>query len=147
VELPWMPGGFVGVDVFFVISGYLISSMIQHEVLRGTFSWKWFIARRVRRIIPALYIVVAATLVAGTFLYLPERLTNLSTTALYSVALLQNVYFYMEANYFAAPPDFNALIHLWSLGVEEQFYLVFPPLFGMLLFLRGKGVSRPCSSR
>ena len=136
VDLFGLTGGFVGVDVFFVISGYLISSIIQHEVWCGNFSWRRFIARRVRRIIPALYIVIAATLAAASLLYLPKEMDSISTTALYAVVLVQNVYFYLQANYFAAPPEFNALIHLWSLGVEEQFYLLFPPLFGALLLVR-----------
>ena len=130
------PGGFVGVDVFFVISGFLISSLILKELDDGTFSLITFWERRIRRILPALTVVVLTCLVAGWILYLPEDFEMLGKSVIAQATLLSNVFFYRQGlvggGYFAAASDTKTLLHTWSLAVEEQFYLLFPLL---LLFL------------
>ena len=125
-------GGYVGVDIFFVISGYLISSLILREIGDGTFSLITFWERRIRRILPALAVVVLATLAAGWFLFPPEDFESVGKSAVAQAVLLSNVFFYRKAGYFDAGSDTKPLLHTWSLAVEEQFYLLFP-LFLILL--------------
>ncbi|HRY47651.1 MAG TPA: acyltransferase family protein [Candidatus Paceibacterota bacterium] len=120
------PGGFVGVDIFFVISGFLISSLILKEIAKGSFTLINFWERRIRRILPAVVVVIFATLVAGWFLYLPDDFLALGKSALAQVALVSNVFFYRQAGYFEAGADTKPLLHTWSLAVEEQFYLLYP---------------------
>jgi peptidoglycan/LPS O-acetylase OafA/YrhL len=126
------PGGFVGVDVFFVISGFVISSLIFQELDAGTFSLVAFWERRIRRIIPALMLMVVTTLIAGWFLFLPEDYEKLCKSVVAQATLSSNFFFYQEwlhgKGYFAPPVDPKPLLHTWSLAVEEQFYLLFPLL-------------------
>jgi peptidoglycan/LPS O-acetylase OafA/YrhL len=119
-------GGYVGVDVFFVISGYLISRLLLEEIDSGRFSIVHFWERRVRRIMPAVAIVVLATLAAGWFLFLPLHFKQLGQSAAAQMMLVSNVYFWSKSGYFAQGADVKPLLHTWSLAVEEQFYLVFP---------------------
>jgi len=121
-------GGFVGVDVFFVISGYLITQLVLSALQAGTFSLTVFYGRRVRRIAPALLVVLAACLVAGWLLLLPAELQWLGSSIQWSVPFLANVYFAHIGAYFDPVAELAPLIHLWSLGVEEQFYLAWPVL-------------------
>lgn len=141
IERTWLPGGYVGVDIFFVISGFLITSIIWRELAHGTFSIGDFYLRRIRRIIPVMLVVVSATLVAGMLLLLPDALERLSLSAIYSVVSAANIYFWrhLDDGYFAEASDQEPLLHLWSLGVEEQFYLVWPVL---LLLLAASGGRR-----
>jgi peptidoglycan/LPS O-acetylase OafA/YrhL len=132
-KYPWIPGGFVGVDIFFVISGYLISSIIQKEISSQRFTFANFYLRRARRILPALFIVLLATLVAGYFFLLPEEYIALANTTLASLTFVPNIHFFFASSmYFGLDVATEPLIHTWSLGVEEQFYIVFPLL---LVFL------------
>ncbi|GGK13388.1 acyltransferase [Luteimonas terricola] len=130
INKTWLPGGYVGVDIFFVISGFLITSIIWRQLQDGTFSLADFYLRRIRRIIPVMLVVVAATLLAGAFLLLPDALGRLSLSSIFSVVSAANIYFwrYLDDDYFADASDQEPLLHLWSLGVEEQFYLVWPLL-------------------
>ena len=122
-----VPGGFVGVDVFFVISGYLITSLLLRDLGRGTFHLGEFYLRRARRILPASIAVTLAVLVAGYLRLLPGDLITLGSTAVAHAACAANVWFYRNAvNYFGGAAEEMPLLHLWSLGVEEQFYFVFP---------------------
>lgn len=125
-----VPGGFTGVDIFFVISGYLITRNIWGDIARGHFSLVDFYVRRVRRIAPAYLVVLAATLVAGAALLLPDDMVRLARSALWSTVSLSNVYFWkhLDTGYFAEAAGEEPLLHLWSLGVEEQFYFVWPAL-------------------
>ncbi|HTO07950.1 MAG TPA: acyltransferase family protein [Myxococcota bacterium] len=132
-RLPGFGGGFVGVDVFFVISGYLITQILLAEIERGAFSVLAFYERRVRRIFPALFAVLLAVLAAGCVLLLPDDLVALAKSTLATVLFAANFHFLAEAGYFAAPSWSKPLLHTWSLAVEEQFYIVFP---GLLLFAR-----------
>ena len=120
------PGGFVGVSVFFVVSGYLISSIILKELARGTFSLAEFYRRRVLRIFPALAIVLTGSLALGYFALLPDEFASLGKNALAAAAFVANLAFWREAGYFAPSSAFQPTLHLWSLGIEEQFYLVWP---------------------
>ena len=125
-------GGFVGVDVFFVISGYLISQIIFNEVRHESFSLARFYERRVRRILPALYVMLAVMMVVGCILLLPNALNALARGTLAAVASVSNFYFLATSDYFSALSARHLLLHTWSLGVEEQFYVFFPP-FVMLV--------------
>jgi peptidoglycan/LPS O-acetylase OafA/YrhL len=129
-----VPGGFVGVDVFFVISGFLITRLITADLDRGTFSVAGFYDRRIRRIWPASLAVTIAVLVVGWRLMLPTDYRLLSNDALANVALVANIRFLQAADYFAPSSDLRPLLHTWSLAVEEQFYLFFP--FVMMLAWR-----------
>ena len=122
-----IPGGFIGVDVFFVISGYLISSIIYKEIAKGTFSFVKFYFRRIRRLFPALLIVMTTVLFLGMKNYLPEMLGYLLKTLIASALFGANIHFYTLGNdYFRDDTSLNALLHFWSLGVEEQFYIFWP---------------------
>jgi peptidoglycan/LPS O-acetylase OafA/YrhL len=123
-----LPGGFIGVDVFFVISGFLISGHIFEGLDRGSFSILEFYRRRIKRIAPAMLTVVAVTLGLAWFFLLPEDTIQTAKSAVFAVASLANVYFwhYQDTSYFAADSRELPLLHLWSLGVEEQFYAIWP---------------------
>ncbi|WP_434606676.1 acyltransferase [Pseudomonas sp. D2-30] len=128
-----LPGGFVGVDIFFVISGFLITSQVFSEIQQNTFSMKRFYQRRINRIVPALTTVVVASVIAGIFVLSPVDLTRLNISALSSLLGVSNIYIWMKyGNYFAADASEAPLLHTWSLGIEEQFYLLWPLLMLML---------------
>lgn len=123
-------GGFVGVDVFFVISGYLIGSIILRSVERGQFSYLEFYERRIRRIVPALLVMIAAVVAAGYCVLFPAEYEDTSRSALAALASVANFYFWATTDYFGVG-DQQPLIHTWSLAVEEQFYLLLPPLLAV----------------
>jgi len=128
-------GGFLGVDVFFVISGYLISTILMAEVEGDRFSLVKFYERRARRILPALYVMMAAVTVAAALVLMPDDLTRFARSLVAVPLFGSNVLFWRESGYFAATNELKPLLHTWSLAVEEQFYLLFPLL---LLLLRGR---------
>ncbi|HSH93861.1 MAG TPA: acyltransferase, partial [Roseimicrobium sp.] len=115
-------GGFTGVDVFFVISGYLITGLILKGMEGGTFSLAEFWERRVRRIIPPLAVVVLASLIVGWFILMPAPLTLLARSAFVQALMCSNFHFWMESGYFDTASTTKPLLHTWSLAVEEQFY-------------------------
>ena len=121
-----VPGGFTGVDVFFVISGYLISSVVLDAIERGEFTFRGFFARRVRRLFPALTMVVSATLAIAWFVMLGVDYMRLGGHAAAAEVFAANIAFWRESGYFDVSADRKPLLHLWSLGVEEQFYLTWP---------------------
>jgi len=125
------PGGFAGVDVFFVISGFLISGIILDGLRDGSFSFADFYWRRVRRIFPALILVLATSLALGWLLLLPDEFMQLGKHVAAGAGFVSNIVFWREAGYFDSAAELKPLLHLWSLGVEEQYYLVWP----LLLFL------------
>ena len=126
-------GGFVGVDVFFVISGYLITGMIAGEIERREFSFLQFYNRRIRRIFPALYVVLLATLAVGIAVLLPSDLLYLAKGEAATILFASNVFYWKTTTYFGHEQTLNAVLHTWSLAVEEQFYIVFP-LFLILCY-------------
>jgi peptidoglycan/LPS O-acetylase OafA/YrhL len=128
------PGGFIGVDIFFVISGFLITGIILNGLNGGRFSFAEFYARRIKRIFPALAIVLIASLTAGWFVLTPAEFTKLSEHVVGGAGFLSNIVLWREAGYFDASAELKPLLHLWSLGIEEQFYLTWP----LLLFLASK---------
>lgn len=125
-----LPGGFVGVDIFFVISGYLISRNILSELERGRFSITEFYRRRIKRIAPPMLVVVAVTFVAAQVIMLPENAEATAESAVWALASFANVHYWLHSDngYFAAAASDTPLLHLWSLGVEEQFYFIWPVL-------------------
>ncbi len=123
-----LPGGFVGVDVFFVISGFLISGIILTSLRNGTFTFADFYARRIRRIFPALIVVLTASLIAGWFILFPVDFAKLAMHAAAGAGFVANIALWRESGYFDTASELKPLLHLWSLGVEEQYYLVWPVL-------------------
>jgi peptidoglycan/LPS O-acetylase OafA/YrhL len=121
-------GGFVGVDVFFVISGYLIASIIISEMKAGSFTYLGFYERRIRRILPALMTVVLFSIIAGLIFGLPNQVEQTAWSSVFSMLGVSNIYFWTQSGYFAPASEYQMLLHTWSLGVEEQFYLFLPPL-------------------
>jgi peptidoglycan/LPS O-acetylase OafA/YrhL len=121
-----LQGGFVGVDIFFVISGYLITQVILAGLGEGGFSLRVFYRRRVRRIVPALLVVLVVCGVFGWFALLPYEFARLGNSIAWSTSFLANVFFARTSDYFGPVAELSPLLHLWSLGVEEQFYLAWP---------------------
>jgi peptidoglycan/LPS O-acetylase OafA/YrhL len=131
---PWLVrGGFIGVDIFFVISGFLITRIILSEAKAGTFSSLAFYARRVRRIFPALIVVLATTYLIGWIILLPDGFALLGKSTAAGVAFVSNLFQLNQTGYFAPEAAENPLLHLWSLGIEEQFYIFWPLLLVLLL--------------
>lgn len=127
-----LTGGFVGVDIFFVISGYLISRIIFRSLLNGSFSFSQFYIHRVKRIFPALFLVLLASFVIGWFVLLPHEFAQLGKHIAAGAGFMQNFVLLMEDGYFDTASDLKPLLHLWSLAVEEQFYIIFPVFIWLL---------------
>lgn len=121
-----LPGGFVGVDVFFVISGFLITTIITRELDQDRFSFAEFYAKRIRRLFPALFATLLVCWIVGFFVLLPPEFQKLGAASVATVFYLSNIYFYTQSGYFDDALESDPLVHTWSLGVEEQFYLLFP---------------------
>ena len=131
-----LPGGFVGVDVFFVISGYLISGIILGALAEGRFSFAHFYARRMRRIFPALAVVLGAVLIGGWFVLYADDYQRLGRHVAAGAGFASNFILWRESSYFETAVELKPLLHLWSLGIEEQFYLVWPLLLVLASHLR-----------
>lgn len=132
----WLPGGFTGVDVFFVISGFLIATILSQSLEAGTFSLTVFYARRIRRIFPALLVVLLACLAIGWWVLLPDELAQLGKQTAGGAAFIANLLLWQESGYFDAAAETKPLLHLWSLGIEEQFYILWPCVFWLAWRLR-----------
>lgn len=121
-------GGFIGVDIFFVISGYLISTIIYKNLQRGNFSFTDFYSRRIRRIFPALLTVISATFIFGFFILSADEFSRLGKLVAAGIGFVANLVLWSESGYFDAATATKPLLHLWSLGIEEQFYIFWPLL-------------------
>lgn len=137
-----LTGGFVGVDIFFVISGYLISGILIKEIESGSFSFKSFYARRVKRILPALLVMIPALFIASCFIMMPDDLSTLGRHVIASMLSVQNFMLYSESGYFDSSSELKPLLHIWSLGVEEQFYFVWP--FILIFLCKKDRLLLPC---
>jgi peptidoglycan/LPS O-acetylase OafA/YrhL len=125
-----VPGGFVGVDIFFVLSGFLITSIILKDAASASgFSIVGFWERRIRRILPALFVLILATIAAGWFVLLPSDFADFGKSVFAQAFFAGNFYYWYSAGYFDTPALYKPLLHTWSLAVEEQYYLFFPILF------------------
>src|SRR6202045_304631 len=131
-----MPGGFIGVDIFFVISGFLITGIIARQLDQQRFSLVAFYNRRIRRIFPALIIVLFVTLVLGWLWMLPAAYAQLSADAFSSAAFFSNIALLLQSGYFDIESAKKPLLHLWSLGIEEQFYLFWPLILMLVARMR-----------
>ena len=129
-------GGYVGVDIFFVISGFLISSILLRDLAEGTFSFATFYARRIRRIFPALAVCLIAVLAYGFVPLLPSEFMQLGKHVFFGAAFLSNIAIWSETGYFGIAATLKPLLHLWSLGIEEQFYILWPAMLWVAFRLR-----------
>ena len=135
-----LSGGFIGVDVFFVISGYLITTIIVSDLNAGSFTYRKFFERRVRRILPALIFVSLACVPFAYFWMLPDELQNFGQSLFATGLSVNNVLLEATSGYWAMDADYKPLLHTWSLGVEEQYYVVVPILLAMLWRLSRRAV-------
>lgn len=136
--VPFFQGGFVGVDVFFVISGYLITGIIAGELQRGTFSLAHFYERRVRRIVPALVVVTTVSFLLAFWLLLPSEMAPFARSVFSVFTVSSNILFKKETGYFDSDAELKPLLHTWSLSVEEQYYILYPFLLIVVFrFARG----------
>jgi peptidoglycan/LPS O-acetylase OafA/YrhL len=135
-------GGFVGVDIFFVISGYLITSIIMNELNDSKFSVVKFYERRIRRILPALYIIITFSCLSSYILMMPDEFKNFGQSIVATTLFSNNVLLSITSNYWDLASDFKPLLHTWSLGVEEQFYFVFPFILFFISFRYSKKTIR-----
>lgn len=122
----FLPGGFLGVDVFFVISGYLITSILMKEINAGHFSFASFYERRARRILPALFFMLVVVSIISLFILEPKAIQQYGQSLIAVTSFLANIYFYFKVDYFNPVSELNPLLHMWSLAVEEQYYIFFP---------------------
>jgi peptidoglycan/LPS O-acetylase OafA/YrhL len=125
-------GGFVGVDIFFVISGYLITMILMKDIANGKYSLAGFYERRARRILPAYITMLVVVSAVAYLLFLPSEFQSLSESMFSSLAFFSNVYFWNNSGYFSIQAEYSPLLHTWSLSVEEQFYIFFPILLAFL---------------
>lgn len=132
----WLPGGFLGVDIFFVISGFLITMIIHREMSNGTFSFKAFYVRRIKRILPAFFVVLAVSIGIGAWLFTPNDFSVLLKSAFASIGFVANLYYARGQGYFEPVQSEKPLLHIWSLSIEEQYYFIFPMLL-LLVIKRG----------
>ena len=134
----WAPGGFFGVDVFFVISGYLITGIILGDLAAGRFSVKSFYAKRIRRLMPALYLVILFTIPLAWVVMLPDALENFGQSIVATVLFSNNILLTLTTGYWDLSAQFKPLLHTWSLGVEEQFYLFYPVMLMAIFWIGTK---------
>lgn len=134
----WIPGGFAGVDAFFVISGFLITAIILRDLEAGCFTFRGFYARRARRILPALFCMLASVSILAWLILSPSEILDISGSVFFSILSLSNLYFIDFVDYFAPSANNIMLLHTWSLGVEEQFYFLFPLISFVAYRILGK---------
>ena len=128
-----LPSGFIGVDLFFVISGYLITGIILNQQESGNWSLRIYYIKRIKRIVPLLYVIILFFTVLSYFIFTPKQLVNVAESSFYCVTFLSNIFFYLESGYFQAINSMNLFLHTWSVSIEMQFYFLYPLL---LLFVK-----------
>ena len=133
-------GGFIGVDVFFVISGYLITSILLNKINDDSFSFKEFYLRRIKRLFPALFTILILSSIPSYFLMLPDEFENFGQSIIATLGFSNNILLFLTTGYWQIDSEFKPLLHTWSLGVEEQFYLFFPLL--IYFFLKNKSLNK-----
>lgn len=136
-RIPGLEGGFVGVDIFYVISGFLIGSIILRGLETNNFSFSEFYQRRIARLYPAYFAMMCFTMLTAYWLFLPQEFRQFGKSVVASVAYVSNILFYRESGYFDTSANLKPLLHTWSLSTEEQFYIFFP-VFAWLIFRLGK---------
>ncbi|KGO01472.1 acyltransferase family protein [Porphyromonas sp. COT-290 OH3588] len=138
IDPSWMPNGFLGVDIFFVLSGFLITSILYKEIIAKSFSYKTFYVRRIRRILPVFFVVVAASLALSYWLFLPDDAISVGKSAIGSILFGANMLFARHSGYFDVSSEEKPLLHIWSLSIEEQFYFIFPTILILLVWFYGR---------
>ncbi len=134
-----LSGGFVGVDVFYVISGYLITLILMDQFDRNSFNYVDFVVRRARRLLPALFITIGLTLIGAFLVMSPKHFSDAADSAIFASLSVSNWFFWLDSDYFSATKHVRPLLHTWSLSVEVQFYLIWPLIiFGLSRFSREK---------
>lgn len=133
LDVALFSGGFIGVDVFFVISGFLITSILYRDIQEGRFSYGQFYERRIRRLLPALFAMLSVSTLVAWLLFLPLDFRAFSEGLAAAVIFLANIHYWDKTDYFGDPVELIPLLHTWSLAVEEQFYILFPPLLMLLV--------------
>ena len=142
LEIPYFGGGFVGVDIFFVISGFLITRLIKGEIDNtGSFDFKRFYVRRIRRLFPALFVTLLSTAIVSAFVFSPSHLERFGGALSSALLSVSNFYFWLESDYFDLSAILKPLLHTWSLSIEEQFYLIWPVSLFFLIKLKKKWVA------
>lgn len=134
----WVPGGFIGVDIFFVISGFIITTAIYPQILTGQFSFNQFYVKRIKRILPLFYLISIFSLVLAYLLFTPNDFVSVADSLRYASTFISNIYFERHSGYFAPTSDTMPLLHTWSLSIEEQFYLIWPLCLIILVKLLSK---------
>lgn len=129
----FLTGGFVGVDIFLVISGYLITRIVNEEVAEGHFSYVRFYQRRIARLVPAFVVMAATTTAVAYVFYAPDDLERYAKSVVAAVLIYSNHYFLHGTGYFEAPTELTPMLHMWSLSVEEQFYIIFPSILVLVV--------------
>ncbi|WP_338518261.1 acyltransferase family protein [Alteromonas gracilis] len=137
-QAPFLSGGFVGVDIFFVISGFLITGILVSNFETNIFSLPLFYAKRIKRLLPAALTLTLVTLLFGYFILTPDKYLELAKSAVMSSAFAANVWFFLNSGYFDQSTEISPLVHMWSLSVEEQYYFIVPVLIFLLLRYGGK---------
>ena len=139
-QIPFLKGGFIGVDVFFVISGYLIAKNIRSEILTNNFSLSLFYYNRIKRLLPSLYFILILSSVIFYFLLQPTLFREYAKSIVSTLLSFSNIFFWLNSGYFDRDVVFKPLIHTWSLSVEEQFYFIFPIFYWVLIKKINKNV-------
>ena len=133
LDLSFFSGGYIGVDIFFVISGFLITSILFEDIVSGKYSLIEFYKRRILRILPALFFMLVSVAILSYIVYLPAEQIDVGVSILSATLFISNIFFWLDSGYFSAAAETKPLLHTWSLAVEEQFYILFPPLLYLIV--------------